>query len=173
MDELPQRYAVPRVDDIYVSPTEPMAHGSFMLTTRWRKGEPMLSLGTPDGQVTFDTIVQPGSPSAPARTRRRPCTPAPGRRPTTRASTPGGKIAVVERSDAVTPAGTGRRGRRAGALALVVVNDGVGGLNEYAASRIPVASVHRDAGAGLVALAKRGAKLTAKQVAVHRRTSTT
>ena len=42
-------------------------------------------------------------------------------------------------------------------MALIVVNDGVGGLNEYVGeSPIPVATVHRDAGAPLIALAQRG-----------------
>ena len=60
--EFRSAYAVPvAYDDIYVSPTDPMTHGDFILTTRWRKGEPMLSLGTADGKVRFDTIVQPGS----------------------------------------------------------------------------------------------------------------
>ena len=36
-------------DDLYVSPTEPMTEGAFMLTTRWRKGEPMLSLSALGG----------------------------------------------------------------------------------------------------------------------------
>ena len=45
-----------------------------------------------------------------------------------------------------------------------MVNDGIGGLNEYVGQpSIPVAGVHREAGADLVALAKDGGKLTMKQ----------
>ena len=51
----------PAYDDIYVLPTEEVTTGSFLLTTRWRKGEPMFSLGTPGGKTTFDTLLQPGS----------------------------------------------------------------------------------------------------------------
>ena len=76
-----------------------------------------------------------------------------------------GKIAVVERSDAVQPAARARAAAAAGARALIVVNDGVGGLNEYvgSTSAIPVATVHRDAGATLISMAKSGAKLTLTQ----------
>ena len=60
--EFRSAYAVPpMVDDIYVSPTDAVTEGSFMLTTRWRKAEPLLSLSTPSGSVRFDTLVQPGS----------------------------------------------------------------------------------------------------------------
>ena len=54
----------------------------------------------------------------------------------------------------------------AGAKLLIVVNDGVGVLNEWVGeSPIPVATVHRDAGALLIALAKTGmVPLRAKQV---------
>ena len=88
-----------------------MTHGSFILTTRWRKGEPMLSLAHRDGKVRFDTIVQPGSALGTQdrdrghglRRHRRG-----GRLPGLNAR---GRIAVVQRSDAVSPAGARRRQR--------------------------------------------------------------
>ena len=157
----------PTVDDIYVSPTAPVKAGtSFLMTTRWRKGEPRLSLKTPSGSASFATIVQPGSPL--------------GTRTDTVATVYAGdgaasdyqglgarhKIVVVERSDDVSPEQRAQAAAAAGALELIVVNDGVGGLGEYVGeSKIPVASVHRDAGAKLVALARAGRTLSAQQVA--------
>jgi hypothetical protein len=158
-------YAVPATyDDIYVVPTEPMAHGDFLLTTRWRKGEPMLSLGTSDGSVSFDTLVQPGSALGTATDTASTVYVGNGAAADYAGVHARGKIAVAERSDLVTPQERADAAADAGALALVVVNDGVGALNEYAESSIPVATVHRDAGATLVAMAQQGSKLTAEQV---------
>jgi subtilisin family serine protease len=158
-------YAIPpSTDDVYVSPTDPMAHGDFMLTTRWRKGEPMFSLGTPDGKTAFDSLVQPGSALGTRADTVRTIYAGHGAAADYAGLGAAGKISVVERSDEVGAAARADAAADAGALALVVVNDRAGALNEYAVSRIPVVSVHRDAGAALVSLAKQGAKLTAKQV---------
>ena len=55
----------------------------------------------------------------------------------------------------VTPTDRAAAAAAAGASVLIVVNDGIGVLNECVGeSPIPVATVHRDAGALLVALAK-------------------
>ena len=123
----------PMVDDIYVSPTEPDdATGSFMLTTRWRKGEPMLSLGTPSG----DRHVRHPR-AAGQHARHRDATPL-------RRSTPGNGAAADYAAVDAPGQDRGRRAQRrgrseeraraaaaAGAKALIVVNDGIGGLNEY------------------------------------------
>ena len=72
-----------------------------------------------------------------------------------------GAIVVVDRSDDVPAAERADRAYLKGALALVVVNDGVGTLMEYQGdTQIPVATVHRDEGADLVALAQAGTELT-------------
>ena len=106
--------------------------GSFMLTTRWRKGEPMLSLGTPGGQATFDTLVQPGSAldtrhrqrgDRVRRQRRGGRLPGPRRHGQDRRRPP-----QRRRS---RPRSAPRRRPRPERLALIVVNDGVGGLMEY------------------------------------------
>ena len=166
--EFRQGYVVPpNVDDIYVSPTDPMSQGSFMLTTRTRQGEPMLSLGTPDGKLRFATVTQPGSHIG-TRTDTVPTVYAGAGTPEDyqdlglRARD---TIVVVERSAAVSAQQRADAAAAAGVLGLVVVNDGVGALDEYATSRVPIASVHRDAGAGLIALAKAGRRLTFQQVA--------
>ena len=156
----------PTVDDIYVSPTAPVTDGSFLLTTRWRKGEPMLSLDTPSGSVRFPTLVQPGSHLGMRTDTVATVYAGDGASADYAGLDAQGKIAVVERSDAVTPDERAAAASAAGVLALIVVNDGIGGLNEYGGQlSFPVASVHRDAGATLVAMAKTGAKLSLKQTA--------
>ena len=111
-----------------------MTDGSFMLTTRWRKGEPMLSLATPSG----DQASTP-SPSGAARW-------APG--PTRPATVYAGNGAmsdyqerrraredrVVDHSDCGHAGGASAAAATSGARALIVVNDGVGGLTEYVGS---------------------------------------
>ena len=55
-------YQVPVMyDDLYVMPTEPMTKGEFTLTTRWRKGEPLIDLSVLGGLVRFDATAQFGS----------------------------------------------------------------------------------------------------------------
>lgn len=160
-------YAVPAtVDDVYVSPTEPVTQGDFVLTTRWRKGRPMFSLGTPDGATTFDAILQAGSALQTATDTVPTVYAGTGSAAEYAGLDADGAIAVVERSDAVTPVERSQAAVAAGALALVVVNDGVGGLSEYVGETpIPVATVHRDAGAELIELARTGTELTAARVA--------
>ncbi len=163
--EFRSAYAIPATyDDLYVSPTEEMTQGTFVLTTRWRKGEPLLGLSAGD-QLAFETLVQPGSTlvdtkydnvgavyagSGAARDYRR--------------AGAQGKVVVVERSDEVSPQERTEAAVAAGAKALIVVNDGIGGLMEYVGeSPIPVATVHRDVGQLLIAIAKRGDKLAMTQ----------
>ncbi|WP_322938283.1 S8 family peptidase [Nocardioides bizhenqiangii] len=154
----------PTADDVYVSPTEPVTEGSFILTTRWRKGEPLLGLTTAGGKVRFETIVQPGS----ALTTSRRTLPAVYAGHGGAADYAGidarGKVVVVHRSDEVGPEERAAAAAVEGARALIVVHDGVGGLMEYVgASSIPVATVHRKAGWNLVRLAKAGRSLTLDQ----------
>ena len=154
----------PMVDDIYVSPTDPVTDGTFMLTTRWRKGQPLLSLGTPSGSTTFPTLMQPGSHLGTRTDTVATVYAGDGAAADYQGLDAQGKIAVVDRSDAVTPEDRAKAAKAAGALALIVVNDGIGGLNEYVGQvSIPVATVHRDAGATLIAMAQQGKKLTATQ----------
>ncbi|WP_211364373.1 S8 family peptidase [Micromonospora palomenae] len=154
----------PNYDDLYVSPTEPMTQGQFTLTTRWRKGEPMLGLSAPDGKPAFETLVQRGSTLADARDTVGSAYAGTGAADDYRKVDAKGKVVVVRRSDAVTPEERTAAAVAAGAKALIVVNDGVGGLTEYVGqSPIPVATVHRDAGKALIALARLGRKLTVTQ----------
>ncbi|MEU0598891.1 S8 family serine peptidase [Streptomyces sp. NPDC006393] len=154
----------PAVDDIYVSPTEKMTQGEFTMVTRWRKGEPQLGLSVPGGRVSFEAVVQPGSRVGTASDVLRSVYAGEGAAADYRKADAKGKVVVVERSDAVSPQERAANAAAAGATALIVVNDGVGGLQEYVGeSTIPVATVHRDAGKALIATARLGGKLTVKQ----------
>ncbi|GAA4704419.1 S8 family serine peptidase [Phytohabitans rumicis] len=143
-------YVIPLwYDDLYVLPTKKVTRSTFELATRWRKGEPPLSVSW------FDTIVQAGSSLTEGSDRRKVVYAGDG------ADYAGvnakGKIVVVTRSDAVSPEERAAKAVEAGAKLLLVVHDAPGGLSEYVGEQpIPVASVHRDAGAALVALAKTG-----------------
>ena len=154
-------YAVPpSYDDVYVSPTDPMAEGEFMLTTRWRKGEPMFDLSTPDGAHSFATLLQGGAALKTKSDTVSTVFAGTGAAADYAGLDATGKLVVVERSDDVTPEARTDAAVQAGAMALVVVNDGVGGLMEYVGeSSIPVATVHRDEGQELIALAEAGSEL--------------
>lgn len=155
----------PTYDDVYVAPTEPMKQGEFMLTTRWRKGEPQLSLSALGGRLRFDALVQAGSALGTATDTLGAVYAGNGSAAAYEKVRAKGKVAVVERSDEVSPQERTEAAVAAGAKALIVVNDGVGAVMEYVGeSAVPVATVHRDSGRTLVAMAKAGIfKLTVKQ----------
>ncbi|KAA1418531.1 S8 family serine peptidase [Nocardioides humilatus] len=154
----------PRTDDVYVLPTEPVSEGSFILTTRWRKGEPLLGLTTADGSTRFDTLVQAGSALATSRRTLATVFAGDGAAADFAGLDAAGKVAVVRRSDAVGSQERASAAADAGATALIVVNDGPGGLLEYVGSAsIPVATVHRDQGRQLVRMAKAGRRVVVDQ----------
>ncbi|TXS34054.1 peptidase S8 [Streptomyces sp. ms191] len=155
----------PTYDDVYVAPTEPMKQGEFILTTRWRKGEPQLDLSASGGRLRFEARAQAGSTLSTATDRWDAVYAGDGAAAAYGKVKAAGKLVVVERSDEVSPQERTEAAVAAGAKALVVVNDGAGALMEYVGeSAIPVATVHRDAGRGLIAMAKAGVfKLTVKQ----------
>ncbi|MFI7487483.1 S8 family serine peptidase [Micromonospora echinaurantiaca] len=155
--QLPVRY-----DDLYVMPTEPVSQGSFTMATRWRKGEPMLSLHSP-GEPPLDATVQPGSTLTAGSGKLRPVHVGTGAPAEYAGVDAKGRIAVVTRSDAVSPPERAAAAVAAGAALLLVVNDGPGILNEYVGeSPIPVGTLHRDVGQRLIAAIRGGAapKLT-------------
>ncbi|MET9420558.1 S8 family serine peptidase [Streptomyces sp. NPDC006540] len=155
----------PTYDDVYVAPTAPMKQGEFMLTTRWRKGEPQLSLSSLDGRFRFETLVQAGSALGTTTDRLEAVYAGDGAAAAYENVRAKGKVVVVGRSDQVSPQERAEAAVAAGAKALIVVNDGVGALMEYVGeSTVPVATVHRDAGKALISMAKAGnLKLTVKQ----------
>jgi hypothetical protein len=135
------------------------------MATRWRKGEPMLTLAA-SGLLPVDAVVQPGSTLTGGTETLRPVYAGAGAPADYAGLDAEGAIAVVTRSDAVGAAERADAAAAAGAKLLLVVNDGVGVLNEYVGeSPIPVATVHRDAGRRLVEAARAGApKLTVNRV---------
>ncbi|MFJ8988775.1 S8 family peptidase [Streptomyces sp. NPDC102279] len=155
----------PSYDDVYVAPTVHMKHGEFVLTTRWRKGEPPLALSALGDRLRFDALVQPGSTLGTATDRRDVVYAGNGAAAAYEKIKAKGKVAVVKRSDEVSPQERAEAAVAAGAKALIVVNDGAGALLEYVGeAAIPVATMHRDAGRTLIAMARSGAlKLTVKQ----------
>ncbi|MFD4935274.1 S8 family serine peptidase [Streptomyces virginiae] len=155
----------PTYDDVYVAPTEPMKQGEFMLTTRWRKGEPQLGLSTSGGRLPFEALVQAGSALGTARDSLDAVYAGDGATAAYKKVKAKGKVVVIDRSDGVSPQERTEAAVAAGAKALIVVNDVVGGLMEYVGeSNIPVATVHREAGKALVAMAKAGSqRLTVEQ----------
>ncbi|MCW3816359.1 S8 family serine peptidase [Micromonospora sp. DR5-3] len=156
-DSFRDGFIVPiKYDDLYVTPTEKVTQGSFTMATRWRKGEPQLSVDVP-GLPPVDVTVQPGSTVTAGRETLPAVYAGTGAASEYAKLDAKGKAVVVTRSDAVSAKDRTAAAVAAGAKLLLVVNDGVGVLNEVVGpSPIPVATVHRDAGARLIALAKTG-----------------
>ncbi|GGN10368.1 subtilisin family serine protease [Actinoplanes campanulatus] len=163
-DSFRDAFLIPtRFDDVYVSPTEQVEDVTFTMVNRWRKGEPLLTVSAL-GLPPLDVTVQPGSTLDAGRDVLPLVyagTGAPGEYPDTK-----GKAVVVTRSDAISAVDRAAAAVAAGAKLLLVVNDGVGTLNEVVGdSPIPVATVHRDAGARLIDLARSGRRhIAAHQV---------
>ena len=123
----------------------------------------MLSLGTPSGDKRFDAIV-----SRAARWHRDHHRRDRVRRERRDVRLQGAQTPREDRRRRAQRRGLARargpRGRGVRRPALIVVNDGIGGLDEYVGtSPIPVATVHRDAGADLISMAQSGAELTLTQ----------
>ena len=158
-------YQVPVMyDDLYVMPTEPMTKGEFTLTTRWRKGEPLIDLSVLGGLVRFDATAQFGSALGTGKETLRTVYAGKGAAADYAKIKAKGKLVVVQRSDEVAPDERAAAAAAAGAKALVVVNDGGGGLLEgVGEAAIPVASVHRDAGKAVITLARLGLPITVQR----------
>ncbi|WP_155368969.1 S8 family serine peptidase [Catellatospora vulcania] len=156
----------PMYDDLYVSPTEPMTKGEFILTTRWRKGEPTFSLSAFGGLIDLPAVTQAGSVLDSGIDRLKAVYAGKGSAADFKKVNAKGKIAVVQRSDEVTADERVANAIADGAKAVIVVNDRPGTLLEYVGeATVPVASVHRDMGKLLVSMAKLGwITFTAKRV---------
>ncbi|OKI49196.1 S8 family peptidase [Micromonospora sp. CB01531] len=165
-DSFRDGFIVPiKYDDLYVTPTDKVTQGSFTMVTRWRKGEPMLSVDVP-GMPPVDVTVQPGSTLTAGNVTLPAVYAGTGAAADYATLDAKGKAVVVTRSDTVSAKDRTAAAVAAGAKLLLVVNDGLGVLNEsVGTSPIPVATVHRDAGAQLIGLAKTGAlRLITNQV---------
>ncbi|MEU9199863.1 S8 family serine peptidase [Streptomyces sp. NPDC048332] len=161
-------YQIPLTyDQLWASPTEKVTRGSFSFLTRWRQGEKLIDLSA-DGR-DVPVAVQGGSPVAEDSKQRLAGVFAGDGAPADYEGLDArGKAVVIRSSDAVAPADRAAAAIAAGAKALFVVNSGDGVLMESYADYgttlpIPVASVRRLAGEGLVKAAQRGRPLTVDQ----------
>nr|WSW65997.1 S8 family serine peptidase [Streptomyces sp. NBC_00995] len=161
-------YQIPLTyDQLWASPTEKVTQGSFSFLTRWRQGEKLIDL-TADGR-DVPVAVQGGSAVAEDSEQRLTGVFAGNGAPADYEGLDArGKAVVIRSSDAVAPADRAAAAIAAGARALFVVNSGDGVLMESYADYgttlpLPVASVRRLAGEGLVRAAERGRPLTVDQ----------
>ncbi|MEE4494338.1 S8 family serine peptidase, partial [Streptomyces sp. BE230] len=154
-------------DQLWASPTKKVTQGSFSFLTRWRQGEKLVDLTA--GGRDVPVAVQGGSPVAEDSRQRLDSVFAGNGATTDYAGLDvKGKAVVIRSSDTVAPADRAAAAIAAGAKALFVVNSGDGVLMESYADYgttlpIPVASVQRLAGEGLVKAAQRGRKVTVDQ----------
>ncbi|NBE94132.1 peptidase [Nonomuraea sp. KC401] len=151
-------YVVPvAYDAVYVSPTEKVEKGSFDYLTRWRVGEPALTLDV-KGEPEPVPTVQGGSTLTDGRTHLATVAAGKGAAEDYAGVDARGKAVIVTRSAEVPAKERAAQAVAAGAKLLVVVNDRPGRLYESygEALPIPVVLVTRD----------RGADLAGKQVTV-------
>ncbi|WLQ39753.1 S8 family serine peptidase [Streptomyces laculatispora] len=161
-------YQIPLTyDQLWASPTKKVTKGSFSFLTRWRQGEKLIDL-TADGR-DVPVTVQSGSPVAEdSRKKLGSVFAGDGAAADYRGISAKGKAVVIRSSTAVTPADRIAAAVAAGAEALFVVNQGDGVLMESytdygTTAAIPIATVRRLAGDGLVKAAQRGKKVTVEQ----------
>ncbi|MEV6107641.1 S8 family serine peptidase [Streptomyces sp. NPDC051940] len=156
-------------DEVWATPTERPATGSFDYLTRWRLHEKQLTVTTADGR-DLGVLPQPGGTIGAAGTRTLDAVYAGAGGAADYADLDvRGKAAVVVRSDAVSAQERAVAAVEAGAAALLVVHDGTGRLNEVYSDGdfdrpLVIASVKRDAGARLLEEVKAGGlRLTVRE----------
>ncbi|MFC5832424.1 S8 family serine peptidase [Nonomuraea insulae] len=137
-------------DSVYVSPTEKVTKGSFDYLTRWRMGEPRLTLDVP-GHGDLITTVQGGATLTDGRSLLRTVSAGKGAAQDYQGVDAKGKAVIVTRSAEVPAQERAQQAIAAGAKLLVVVNDQPGRLYEFYgdALPIPIVLITRDAAAGL------------------------
>ncbi|MER7727556.1 S8 family serine peptidase [Streptomyces sp. NPDC096323] len=161
-------YQIPLTyDQLWASPTKKVTQGTFSFLTRWRQGEKLIDLTA--GGRDVPVAVQGGSAVADdSRQQLAGVFAGNGAAADYAGLDARGKAVVIRSSDAVTPTDRAAAAIAAGAKALFVVNTGDGVLMEPYADYgttlpIPVASVQRLAGEGLVKAAQHGQKVTVDQ----------
>ncbi|MGP3914535.1 S8 family serine peptidase [Nonomuraea sp. 10N515B] len=133
-------------ESVYVSPTEKVTKGSFDYLTRWRMGEPSLTIGS------LITTVQGGSTLTDGRTTLTTVAAGKGAAQDYAGVDAKGKAVIVTRSAEVSAEERAEQAIAAGAKLLVVANNEPGLLYEWygEALPIPVVLIPRDSAAGLV-----------------------
>ncbi|WP_137845132.1 S8 family serine peptidase [Microbacterium sp. 2FI] len=159
------------VDELWAQPLT-ATEADFDFTTRWRLQKPTLTVA--NGRDGLDVIAQAGSTFLDGVARGRAISVGAGSADEFAAIDAKGRVAVVTRSDAVSPGTRAANAAAAGATLLIVVNDADGELSEWVGSeedyttpaQIPVASLSGIQGRALLtALAQRAVVLTATGIA--------
>ncbi|MET0725067.1 MAG: PA domain-containing protein, partial [Leifsonia sp.] len=143
-------------DGFYAQPmTAPNAE-SFSFTSRWRLQKPLLTLAA--GRDTFDVTVQAGSALYDGALKAGVVDVGTGSAAEFAAAKVNGRVAVVTRSNAVSPSERAANALAAKAALLLVVNDADGELIEWVGADdyvtevgIPVASISGVQGRALIA----------------------
>ncbi|GGJ17584.1 S8 family serine peptidase [Streptomyces brasiliensis] len=162
----------PAYDSVWAQPSDSeVTSGSFVFTTRIRAEQAPLTLSYA-GTDLDDVLVQPGASPLPGSVAKTPGVFAgDGAAGDYAGVVARGAIAVVRRSDTVSPAEQSAAAHGAGVRLLLVVNDGVGRLESWygaedgaTAGPVPVASVTADEGEALIKAiaAARGHQVTIK-----------
>ncbi|MEU9093965.1 S8 family serine peptidase, partial [Streptomyces sp. NPDC048428] len=161
-------YQIPLTyDQLWASPTKKVTQGSFSFLTRWRQGEKQIDL-TADGRDVPVTAQGGSAVAEDSKQRFGSVFAGNGAAADYKGLDAKGKAVVIRSSDAVAPADRAAAAIAAGAKALFVVNSGDGVLMEPYADygttlAIPVASVRRLTGEGLVKAAQLGKAVTVDQ----------
>ncbi len=141
-------FGLPWIDGLYAQPMEAPNAEDFAFTTRWRLQQPMLALTA--GKEQLDLITQVGSTFLDGDVKAEAIDAGTGSAEEFAAlgSAVAGKVAVVTRSNDVSPNQRAVNALAAGATLLLVVNDADGELSEWVGADdymtpvgIPVAAV--------------------------------
>ena len=133
------------VDELWAQPMQ-VDDAEFDFTTRWRLWEPMLTVRA--GKKPLDIVLQVGSTFLNGEIKARAVDAGQGSAEEFAAVDVAGKVAVVTRSDALTPGQAAANAAAAGAKLLILANDADGELSTWVGSDdfesnapIPVAGI--------------------------------
>ncbi|MCP2636575.1 S8 family serine peptidase [Microbacterium sp. HD4P20] len=119
------------VDELWAQPMK-VDDAEFDFTTRWRLWEPMLTVKA--GKTPLDIVLQVGSTFLNGKIKTAAVNAEQGSVEDFAAAGVQGKVAVVTRSDTVTPGQAAANAAAAGAKLLILVNDGDGELSTWVGS---------------------------------------
>ena len=142
------------VDRMYATPTQPVRHGRFEMSTRWRLRDPLLSIVVEGRHL--DAIPQVGAPLFEGAKRLRVVDVGAGLPSDYAGRDVAGKAVLVTRSDAIAPYERAVAAADAGAAALIVANDVPAELSEWVGGPngespgLPVSAISGTQGAKLI-----------------------
>ncbi|MET7694690.1 S8 family serine peptidase [Streptomyces sp. NPDC005483] len=147
-------------DSLWATPTPKVTQGSYTFTTRWRQVQPPLTVAA--GSHTYGSLLpQSMSPDLPEGSGGyRAVDAGEGSAADFARVSARDRVAVVRRSDTVTPVDQAAGAAAAGARLLLIVNDRTGPLDAWVdraeGAPLPVASVGTDEGRNLLARFRHG-----------------